>query len=529
VQAIAAGQLTFVGIQSSTGLCTNGACVAPVVTIGNSSSGFSPVFEVPAGLTIGSFNYVDQGIAGATSEYNALTPDTNPNACKTGTYATTTTCNADYVFSPSYPGSRYGALQVLGTSGNVLATVYLGGTGVGPELAFSPALQTTVGTGLRGPQGVFVDGFGNVYIANTTGDSIIKVTSAGLQNTIPITGLTPATLEFPGGAAVDGVGNIYIADYGNYRVVKVPWNGSAYGTATTIGSRLATPNDVAVDGNGNVYIANQGCNTIVKVPWNGAAYGTQVTVPTPTFSGSSPTGVAVDGNLNVYVADWAGGTVQKIPWTGTAYGTAVRLGSGLSRPFNVSVDANSNVYIADSGNDRVVIEPWTGSAYGAQTVVANANNGLASPTGVSVDGNGNVYIADQTHNRILKLGNSTGASLTFATPTNVGSKDTTDGPLSFTVVNVGNAPLTISIPGSGTNPVFPSGFSFDSSSSCPNVSAGGSAGTIPQGGTCYYAVNFTPTVIDTNSGSLVLTDDFLHASNAVEQLLDALTVGQPES
>ena len=514
VQAIAAGQLTFVGIQSGTGLCTNGACVAPVVNIGDSSSGYTAVFEVPAGLTIGSFNYVDQGIAGATSEYNALTPDANPNACKTGLYATTTTCNADYVFSPSYPGSRYGALQVLGNSGNVLATVYLGGTGVGPKLAFSPAVQTTVGTALNRPQGVFVDGFGNVYIANTTGDSIIKVTSAGVQSTIPITGLTPATLSNPGGLAVDGVGNVYIADYSNSRVVKAPWNGSSYGTATTIGSSLSVPNDVAVDGNGNVYIANEGYHTIVKVPWNGTAYGTQVTVPTPTFSGNSPTGVAVDGNLNVYVADWAGGTVQKIPWTGVAYGTAVPLGSGLNKPFNVSVDANSNVYIADSGNDRVVVESWTGSAYGAQTVVANyANNGLSSPTGVSVDGNGNVYIADQSNSRILKLGNSTGASLTFATPTRVGSVDTTDGPLSFTMVNVGNAPLTISVPGSGTNPAFPSGFSFDSSSSCPNVLAGGSAGTILQGGTCSYAVDFTPTVSGVNSGSLVLTDNSLGSAS----------------
>lgn len=510
------------GQSTVTELCTSGACVSPTVNIGSSSSTISVNFQIASGTTVTGFAYLDQGISGTTSEFNAPASDSNTSLCTAKTYSAATVCDVDFVFKPTYPGARYGAVEVLnGTT--ILSSVFVGGTGVGPELAFSPAVQSVIGSGLTTPQGVFVDGFGNVYITITTPTgSIQKVTSGGVQSTIPITGV--AALSNPGGVFVDGAGNLYIADYSTNRVVKVPWTGSAYGTASTIGTGISTPNDVAVDGNGNVYIANEGANTVVKVPWTGTAYGTQVTV----FTGTEPTGVAVDANLNVYAAEYYANTVVKIPWTGTAYGSTITLGSGLNEPFNVSVDANSNVYIADSGNNRVVVEPWTGTAYGTQTVVANtANNGLSSPTGVSVDGNGNVYIADEYNNRVLKLSNSTGASLTFPTSTKIGSQDTTDGAKSFTIVNVGNAPLSITVPSSGANPVIPSGFAFDASSTCPDVLSSGSAGTILQGGSCTYSVDFIPTVVGSNSGNLVLSDNNLYKSGGATQSVSLTGTGLP--
>jgi sugar lactone lactonase YvrE len=513
-----------------TELCTSGACVSPTVNIGSSSSNISVNFQIASGTTVSGFAYLDQGISGTTSEFNAPSSDSNTSLCTAKTYSAATVCDVDFAFKPTYPGYRYGAIQVLGSSSAILSSVFVGGIGVGPELAFSPAVQSTVGTSLTTPQGVFVDGFDNVYITDTvtsTG-SIQKVTSGGVQSTIPISGV--AALSNPGGVFVDGAGNIYIADYSTSRVVKVPWNSatSTYGTATTLGTGISTPNDVAVDGNGNVYIANEGANTVVKIPWNGTAYGTQINLPSPSpaFSGLSPTGVAVDGNLNVYAADYHGNAVWKYVWNGTGYNTAVTVGSGLLNPFNVSVDANGNVYIADYGNRRVVVEPWSGSSYGTQTVVATvANNGLATPTGVSVDGNGNVYIADQGNNRILKLSNSTGAALTFKTATNIGSADSTDDPQSFTIVNVGNAPLSITVPSSGSNPSIASGFSYDASSTCPDVLSTGSAGTITQGASCTYAVDFIPTAAGTNSGSLILSDNNLYKSGGATQTVSLTGTG----
>jgi DNA-binding beta-propeller fold protein YncE len=55
---------------------------------------------------------------------------------------------------------------------------------------------------------------------------------AGAQQVVAFGGLSS-----PQGVAVDGSGNVYIADVNNYRVVKVPWTGGAYGPLVTLADR----------------------------------------------------------------------------------------------------------------------------------------------------------------------------------------------------------------------------------------------------------------------------------------------------
>jgi len=495
---------------------TVGPLTFPSTAVGNTSAVQTLTFSVAGSTAIGAINYLTQGVANL--DFNALANDTSNTLCKAQTYSSTTTCTLDVTFTPSAPGQRIGAVQFLDNATptpNVLATVYITGTGLGPEVAFLQGTQSTVGTSLTGPQGVWVDGLGDVYIANTTGNNVIKVTSAGVQSTIACcTGLTPATLSNPGGLAVDGAGNIYIADYSNNRVVKIPWNGTSYGSASTVLSGLSTPNDVAVDGYGNVYIANEGAGQVLKVPWTGTTYGSSVTVENT----NRVTGVAVDGNLNVYAAYYYASTVVKIPWNGSSYGTASNVGSGWSSPFNVSVDLNGNLYVADSSARKVSVVPWNGSAYGTQYVVASAaSNGLGSPTGVSVDAAGNVYIADQSNNRIVKLSDSTPPSVTFITTTSIGSLDTTDGAQTVTLQNIGNAALTFtpvsSLPtGTTQNPYFggtvPASYTFNSSTSgaCPLLTSSTStAQTLGVGASCTLPISFTPTATS-NAATLTIAD-----------------------
>jgi DNA-binding beta-propeller fold protein YncE len=54
--------------------------------------------------------------------------------------------------------------------------------------------------------------------------------------------------------AVDGSGNIYIADTYNNRVLKETLSEGIY-TESTIGSDLNAPAGIAVDGSGNVYVS----------------------------------------------------------------------------------------------------------------------------------------------------------------------------------------------------------------------------------------------------------------------------------
>ncbi len=85
--------------------------------------------------------------------------------CATGTgYTAGQTCTVNYTFNPLRPGPRYGSVELIDSSGNLLATGYVQGTGVGPLVAFYPAVQTTIGAGGWGyAAGIAVDSSGNVY------------------------------------------------------------------------------------------------------------------------------------------------------------------------------------------------------------------------------------------------------------------------------------------------------------------------------------------------------------------------------
>ena len=70
-------------------------------------------------------------------------------------------------------------------------------------------------------------------------------------------------LSVPDGIAVDGNGNIYIGDDQHNRVVKIPAGG---GSQTTVGTGLSTQLNVAVDGANNVYISDGGNDQIPRYP-----------------------------------------------------------------------------------------------------------------------------------------------------------------------------------------------------------------------------------------------------------------------
>jgi len=294
------------------------------------------------------------------------------------------------------------------------------------------------------PEGVAVDGAGNVYVADTLNHTIRKVTPGGEVATWAGSAGNAggAALPFaPAGMALDGAGNVYVADSGNHTIRKVTpggvaatWAGSAgeSGHADGAGSaaRFDRPEGVAVDGAGHVYVADSGNQTIRRVTPGGVV---ATLAGSPGKHGSSdglgtearfnnPRGVVVDGAGNVYVSDSLNHSIRKITPRGevtTLAGRAREPGSAdgprsvarFGHPTGVAVDSGGNVYVADTYNHTIrKITPagevatlaGLGTSWGSADG-AGRKARFFYPQGVAVDSMGNVYVADNSNHSIRKI------------------------------------------------------------------------------------------------------------------------------
>lgn len=471
--------------------------------VGSTSAALTLTFTFDSAGTIGAPVALTQGAANLDFA-DAATGTCNTNGTS-HSYAAGDTCTVDVTFSPKYAGMRDGAVELTNSSGAVLATAYVYGTGTGPQAAFAPAAQSVIASNLTGLNAVATDGIGNLYVSlysDTGGTTVSKAVKETLSGGSYSQSALGSGLYAPVGIAVDGAGNVYIADSGNNRVVVETPVGGNY-SQSSIGSGLNDPEGVAVDGAGNVYIADTANNRVLKETRSGSGY-----VQSQILSLNYPATIAVDGSGNLYVLAIGSNSesiVVKETLSGGSYSQST-ITSGLSDPYGIAVDGAGDIYIAESGSNRVVIETPVSGGYSQSTI----GSGLNQPTGVAVDGAGNLYIDDYVNNRVVKEDMTAPPSLSF-TQTVVGSTSS-DSPQTVTVRNIGNATLTFPAPSSGNNPSIAANFSVDSQTSCPNLDTSSSAGTLASGTTCAIGVDFTPTAAGSITGSLVLTDNNLNAA-----------------
>jgi sugar lactone lactonase YvrE len=246
------------------------------------------------------------------------------------------------------------------------------------------------------PFGVAVDGSGNVYVTDTLNNTIRKIAANGAVTTLAgAAGKAgsedgvgeAARFRNPWGLAVDTAGNVYVADSSNDTIRKVAPDGRVTTVAGKAGvsggnesagatSLFDNPFAVAGDptGGGVVYVADSGNNTIRKIVGSGrltdsvhpvaGQAGVSGAVDGTFAQFSNPQGLAADRFVNVYVADTGNGTLRRIS-AGGIVTTLVDLGEGkvafsngdgslrFSNPGGVAVDGAGNIYVADTGADCV--------------------------------------------------------------------------------------------------------------------------------------------------------------------------------
>ncbi len=424
--------------------------------------------------------------------------------CATGTtYLAGQSCTVNFSFTPTHPGPRYGAVTLTASSGTVLATYFMQGTGIGPQVNFLPGKLVAIPvSNLVSPSAIAVDAAGNLYIAEAVAprsrlNAVIKETPNGSGGYVQSTIATG--LNYPVGVAVDGAGNVYIADRDDMQVIKETLSNGRYLRSVAF-SRIGNITGVAVDGAGNVYIPNVGIPSVsyglMKATLTSGRYVLSAVSGSPAVG----YGIAVDSVGVVYLGDGA----MYLPQPDGSYARGTFPGGQMS----VAVDGNGNIFGAQTTGPGLYKDTLSDGVY-SQSTVASGTNGIGV---VAVDGDGNVFFADGAASTIWKLDLVNPPALHFAT-TNPGS---TSSPQTVTIANNGNTPLTFAVPGSGTNPSITSGFSISNASTCPQASPSASSAILAPNTSCTEIISFSPLLSGPYNGNLTSTDDNLNVSGAFQ-------------
>jgi hypothetical protein len=364
------------------------------------------------------------------------------------------------LYTCAVAADRSGNLVVLDTHHERLRVVAArGGTFYGRTMA-AGAIYTVAGNGKNGfsgdggpavgaslgnPQGVAVDGTGNLVLADTRNQRIrvVAVTTgtfygqpmtAGHIYTVAGNGTagssgnggpaTSAEISYPRGVTVDHAGNLLISDSGSGMRVVAVTTGTFYGQPMTAGdiytvaggaspgyfgggvpatrALLRNPRGVAVDGAGDMLIADTDNQRVRVVATHGGTL----------FGRSVSAG-------DIYTV--AGGGTQGLGDGGPA------TSAQLSSPAGAAADGAGNLVIADTGNGRIrVVAAKSGAFYGQPmtagdiyTVAGGGTQGLGdggpatsaglnAPETLVVDGAGNLVIADTGNDRIRVVAAKTG-------------------------------------------------------------------------------------------------------------------------
>lgn len=269
-----------------------------------------------------------------------------------------------------------------------VVTTYAGSPG-----AYGSADGTGSAARFYSPFGVAVDTAGTVYVADSYNRTVRKIAAGGVVTTLAgspqaggradSTG-TAARFDQPFGIAVDANGNVYVSDAIGNTIRKISpagvvstlagqagSPGSADGTGAS--ARFTVPYGVAVDSTGTVFVVDHGNHTIRKVTADGVVTtlaGTAGSAGLTDGSGAAarfryPSGVAVDRDGQIFVADTDNQVIRHITPAGdvATVGGAAATGSTdgvgtTARFFNpkgIAADAAGRIYIADRGNHTVRI------------------------------------------------------------------------------------------------------------------------------------------------------------------------------
>ena len=287
------------------------------------------------------------------------------------------------------------------------------------------------------PEAAAADKSGNLYIADTYGNRIRKI-SAGIITTIAGTSIsgysgdggpgTTATLYYPQGVAVDSSGDVFISDAGNGVIREVNTAGNISTFATN--ASFIDVYKIAIDSSNNLYVDDDFACVVWKITPAAVVSIAAGVVNTCGYNGdgiaattadlNSPYGVALDKSGNLYIADFSNNRVREVSTAGmistvAGTGTCGYTGDGGSAtsadlcPNGVAVDSSGDLFVADSFTRIREIRKGTITTFASYGFGFNGDGlwplytGMSDVVDVAVDSKGAVYELDDWDHRLRKI------------------------------------------------------------------------------------------------------------------------------
>jgi hypothetical protein len=258
----------------------------------------------------------------------------------------------------------------------------------------SPCSSTCIVPTLKGGIALAVDTSNNLYIADLADNIVERLTPQGYLAIVAGNGTAgysgdggggrDAQLNSPQGVAVDGYGKVFIADTGNHviRIVYSNING-AIGTYAGNGisgisgdggparkAQFISPVGLAVDGSDNLYVGDQAGHVIREVLVSGSIK-TIAGTGTIGFSGdggpaltaelNDPTAMAVDRARNLYIVDTSNQRIRKLGAANVTATPAFNLAPGsYNVPQSVRISdatAGATIYYTTDGTTPTLSSP----------------------------------------------------------------------------------------------------------------------------------------------------------------------------
>jgi hypothetical protein len=299
----------------------------------------------------------------------------------------------------------------------------LGGHGL-CKFSSSGALATPAtgngytGGGFVAGQNLAIDNSGNVWVANTTFNTLSKFSNSGTASSpsggYPASGNSSDNggISNPLDIAIDASGNIWIANQSG-TLSKFSSSGTAVSSSTGYsdgGSNVAFTG-VAIDASGNVWASNTNNSSFSEFNSSGNALSPK----TGYYGGglSNPYDVAIDPAGNVWAPNHYFASLSKFTSAGGATsGINGYQGNGnISNPTNIAIDPTGNVWVANSGSNTVSLFTNSGSEISGDPAYTGSGT-IYAPVNVALDGSGDVWVTN-ANGSLTEL---IGASVPVVTP-----------------------------------------------------------------------------------------------------------------